>query len=165
VAGGVTPNAGKAVTITHKNDPEHPAIVQLDNSSDLAVRAGVTILPGDTIIISRSGIVYVVGDLVRPGGFLIENNERLTVLQAVALAQGTNRTAGLNRTRLIRKSAAGRQEIPVELGKILAGKRDDLRLEDGDILFVPASQSKTFAYRGIEATISMVTGMVIYNRF
>ncbi|MBS1851088.1 MAG: polysaccharide biosynthesis/export family protein [Acidobacteria bacterium] len=165
VAGGVTPNAGKAVTITHKNDPAHPNVVQLDNATDLAVRAGITILPGDTIVVSRSGVVYVVGDLVKPGGFLIENNERLTVLQAVALAQGPNRTAGLNRTRLIRKSTAGRQEIPVELGKILAGKRDDLRLEDGDILFVPASQSKTLAYRGIEATISMATGLVIYNRF
>jgi len=165
VAGGVTPNAGKAVSITHKNDPEHPTVVQLDNSPGLAMRASVSILPGDTIIVPRSGIVYVIGDLVKPGGFLIENNDRLTALQAVALAQGANKTAGLNHTKLIRKSPNGRQEIRVELGKILAGKRDDFRLEDGDILFVPSSQSRTFAYRGLDATISLMTGMAIYGKF
>jgi polysaccharide export outer membrane protein len=165
MAGGVTTNSGKAVTITHKNDPEHPAMVELDNSPDMPTRGAVTILPGDTIVVSRSGIVYVVGDLVKPGGFLIENNERLTVLQAVALAQGTNHTAGLNHSRLIRKTPAGRQEIPVELGKILNGKQSDVRLEDGDILFVPSSASKNALYRGLEATVTMTTGLVIYRRF
>jgi polysaccharide export outer membrane protein len=164
MAGGVTANSGKAVSITHKNDPEHPAVVQLDNAPDMATRGAVTILPGDTIVVSRSGIVYVVGDLVKPGGFLIENNERLTVLQAIALAQGTNHTAGLNSTKLIRSTSAGRQEIPVQLGKILKGKQSDLRLEDGDILFVPASAGKNVLYRSLEATVAMTTGVVIYRR-
>jgi polysaccharide export outer membrane protein len=116
-------------------------------------------------MVSRSGIVYVVGDLVKPGGFLIENTERLTVLQAISLAQGTNHTASLNHTKLIRKTPTGRLEIPVELKSILAGKRDDLRLEDGDILFVPVSQGKTTAYRGIEAALGIATGVVVYGRY
>ena len=165
MAGGVTANAGKAVTVAHKSDPDHPTVIQLDNSPDLPSRAGIAILPGDTIVVSRSGIVYVVGDLVKPGGFLIENNERLTVLQAVALAQGANHTAALDNTRLIRKTPAGKQEIPVLLGKILSGKESDIRLEDGDILFVPLSKGKTALYRGLEAAVSMTTGLVIYNRF
>lgn len=164
-AGGVTAVAGKAVTITHKGDPEHPQIVQLDNAPDMAVRAGVDILPGDTIIVPRSGIVYVVGDFVRPGGFLIENNDRLTVLQAMALAQGANRTASLNHAKLIRKTTSGRREIPIELKKLLAGKRDDVRLEDGDILFVPSSEVKAMAYRGLEATVGLATGVIIYGRY
>lgn len=164
VAGGVTPTAGKAVTITHKNDPDHPTVVQLDNSPDLAKRAGVEILPGDTIVVARSGIVYVIGDLGKPGGFLLESGARLTALQAVALAQGANKTAGLNSSRLIRKTSSGPQETKVELGKILAGKQDDLRLEDGDILFVPTSKGKTAAYRGLEATVSLLSGLAIYGR-
>lgn len=164
-AGGITPTAGKAVSIIHKNDPEHPTVVQLDNSPDAAKRAGVAILPGDTIMVSRSGIVYVVGDLAKPGGFLIENNDRLTALQAIALAQGANKTAGLNETRLIRKSSNGPQETRVQLGKILAGKQGDLRLEDGDILFVPSSKGKAVAYRGLEATVSLLSGLAVYGRF
>jgi polysaccharide export outer membrane protein len=164
VAGGITPTAGKAVNIIHKGDPEHPTVVQLDNSPDAAKRAAVAILPGDTIMVSRSGIVYVIGDLAKPGGFLIENNDRLTALQAIALAQGPNKTAGLNHTRLIRKAPNGPQETRVDLGKILAGKRSDLRLEDGDILFVPASKGKAATYRGLEATVSLLSGLAIYGR-
>jgi len=165
VAGGITPTAGKAVTITHKNDPDHPTVVQLENSPDVARRAAVAILPGDTIVVSRSGIVYVVGDLVRPGGFLIDTNERLTALQAVALAQGTNKTANMNNSRLIRKTPNGPQETRVELSKILAGKKSDLRLEDGDILFVPTSKSKTVAFQGVNYAVSLATGLAIYRGF
>ena len=165
VAGGITPTAGKAVSITHKNDAEHPTVVRLDNSPDVAQRAGVAILPGDTIVVSRSGIVYVVGDLGKPGGFLIENNERLTAVQAVALAQGVNKTASLNGSRLVRKTPNGPQQTKVELAKILAGKESDIRLEDGDILYIPSSKSKTAAYRGAEAALSLVTGLAVYGRF
>jgi polysaccharide export outer membrane protein len=164
VAGGVTPTAGKSISIIHKDDPEHPTIVQLDNSPDMARRGGLAILPGDTVIVPRSGIVYVIGDLGKPGGFLIENNDRLTALQAIALAQGANKTAGLNNSRLIRKAANGPLETRVQLGKILAGKQSDLRLEDGDILFVPSSEGKAMTYRGIEATVSLLTGLAVYGR-
>jgi polysaccharide biosynthesis/export protein len=165
VAGGITPTAGKAVTITHKNDPGNPTIVQLDNAPDVAVRAGVAILPGDTIMVSRSGIVYVVGDLVKPGGFLIETNQHLTALQAIALAQGANHTAGLNSTRLIRKTPNGPQETHVQLKRILAGKQPDLRLEDGDILFVPVSTGKVVAFQGITSTVGLLTGLAVYRGF
>jgi len=166
VAGGITPTAGKAVTITHKNDPDHSVVVQLGNNGpDVAKRAAIAILPGDTIIVSRSGIVYVVGDLAKPGGFLIENNDRLTALQAIALAQGANKTAGLNNSRLIRKAPNGPQETRVKLKNILAGKQSDLRLEDGDILFVPTSKSKVAAFQGMTYAISLATGIAIYRGF
>lgn len=165
LAGGITPTAGKAVTITHKNDPEHPTVVQLDNSPEASVRAAVAILPGDTIMVSRSGIVYVIGDLGKPGGFLIDSNQRLTALQAIALAQGANKDSALNGSRLIRKTPTGPLETRVELGKILAGKQSDIRLEDGDILFVPTSKSKTIAFQGITSTISLISGLAIYRGF
>jgi polysaccharide export outer membrane protein len=164
VAGGITPTAGKAVMITHKNDPEHPVIVQLDNAPDVAVRAGMAILPGDTIMVSRSGIVYVVGDVVKPGGFLIESGQHLTALQAIALAQGTNHTAALNHTKLIRKTPNGPEETPVELKKILQAKQADLRLEDGDILFIPLSNGKVVAFSGITSAVGLLSGLAIYGR-
>jgi len=164
-AGGVTTTAGKAVSITHKGDPQHPVVVQLGNGLDVTAQINVGIFPGDIIVVSRSGIVYVVGDLLKPGGFLIENNDRLTVLQALALAQGTNKTAALSRSRLIRKTPTGRQELSVELKRILAGKLPDIRLEDGDILFVPSSERKTLTYRGIEAAMQSAGILTAYGLF
>jgi len=166
VAGGITPTAGKAVTITHKNDPDNPTTVQLDNNGpEVAKRGALAILPGDTIIVSRSGIVYVIGDLGKPGGFLIENNQHLTALQAIALAQGANKDSALNGSRLIRKTPTGEQESRIELGKILAGKQSDISLQDGDILFVPTSKSKTIALQGITSTVGLLSGIAIYRGF
>ena len=163
-AGGVTPNAGKAVTITHRADPDHPVVVKVESKPGSTAALNVDISPGDTIMVSHAGIVYVVGDVGKPGGFLIENNDRLTVLQAVALAQGTNKTAALNKAKLIRKTETGREEMSVPLKKILSNDAADEALADGDILFVPTSQAKNAAYRGMEAALQMATGVVVYGR-
>jgi polysaccharide export outer membrane protein len=162
-AGGVTPSASKSVTISHKSDPQHPEVIILDTKPG-SVIATTDISPGDTITVSRCGVVYVIGDVGKPGGFLVENNDRLTVLQAIALAQGANRTASQNKSRLIRKGPAGREELPVPLKRILAGKNVDPPLEDGDILFVPSSEAKNLAYRGVEATIGIASSIIVYDK-
>jgi len=159
-AGGVTATASKAVTITHTSDPGHPEIIQLDNKPG-STAGNVDIRPGDVIVVSRCGVVYVMGDVLKPGGYLIDNNDRLTAAQAVALAGGTNRTASKDKSRLIRKTPNGPEEIPLPLKSILALKATDLPLEDGDILFVPSSEAKNMAYRGIEATIAVAAGVAI----
>jgi polysaccharide export outer membrane protein len=164
-AGGATPNAGKAVTVTHRADPDHPVIVRVESKPGSTAAVKVDISPGDTIMVSHAGIVYVVGDVGKPGGFLIENNDRLTVLQAVALAQGTNKTAALNHAKLIRKTETGREEMPVPLKKILSNSAADETLADGDILFIPTSQAKNAAYRGVETALQMATGVVVYGRY
>lgn len=162
-AGGVTPTAGKAVTVTHKSDPLHPEVIQIEIKPG-SVAAAVDIQPGDTIAVSRAGVVYVVGDVAKPGGFLIETNDRLSVLQALALAQGTNRTAAQNKAKLIRKTSTGREEMSIELKRILANKSPDLPLNDGDILFVPTSAIKTWQGRSVDAAIALTTGLVVYGR-
>jgi len=161
-AGGMTSSAGKAVTVTHRADPDHPVIVRIDSKPGSTVAFNVDVRPGDTIMVSHAGIVYVLGDVGRPGGFLIENNDRLTVLQALALAQGTNRTASLNHAKLIRKTDAGREELPVPLKKLLASKVPDPMLSDGDILFVPGSTAKN-ALRDLEAILPSAAGAAIYR--
>jgi polysaccharide biosynthesis/export protein len=151
-AGGLNPQAGKDVIITHRNDFDHPITVRLGSKPGSPSGVNVDIRPGDTIVVSHEGIVYVVGDVGKPGGFLIENNDRLTVLQAISLAQGTNKTAALNRAKVIRKTDTGRQELPVSLKKILANNAPDETLFDGDILFVPSSAGKS-ALRSVEQVI------------
>jgi polysaccharide export outer membrane protein len=159
----VSANAGKAVTLTHKDDPDHPEIVLLDTKPG-SIAAGVDIRPGDSISVSRSGVVYVVGDVTKAGGFLIEGNERLTAMQALALAQGPNKTAAENKSRLLRKTTSGRVEIPLPVKQIVKGKVVDPLLEDGDILFVPSSAIKNWENKSVDAAVALTTGLVIYGR-
>ena len=126
--------------------------------------SSVLLTPGDTIIVSKAGIVYVVGDVRQPTGVVMENSG-LTVLKAIAMAQGTNRTASLNNAKLIRTTASGRREIPVPLSKILSNKAEDLQLQAEDILFVPSSAAKSATRRGLEAILQTATGVAVYGRY
>ena len=137
LAGGVTPAASKTFTLTHKRPA---ALVVTAALSDTAAPTA-DVEPGDLIVVTRAGIVYVVGDVGKPGGYLIENKETITVLQALALAQGMNKTAKYD-AKLIRNTPAGRTEAALPLKKILANQVTDPRLQDGDILFVPVSGGK-----------------------
>lgn len=159
-AGGLTDKAGRNVTIERRGDPEQKVELQLSANLTEDTKDNVDILPGDTIIVSRAGIVYVVGDVARPSGFRIEDNG-LSVLKALALAGGGNRTSALNRTKILRQTPTGIQEIPVNLKKILYAKAPDMALVNGDVLFIPGSAAKTAAYRGAEAALSMSTTLAV----
>ena len=125
----------------------------------------IEIKPFDTISVSRADIVYVVGDVRRPGGFVLADRENLTVLQALALAEGLNGTASKRQARIIRRGSSGsRTEIPVNLIKILNGKSEDVELAANDILFVPASTGKAAAKRGAEVVLGTISGILIYRR-
>jgi polysaccharide export outer membrane protein len=161
-AGGLSPKAGKVVTVTHCDDPKHPERVMLAGNLENTVEGNVAVMPGDTIVVSKAGIVYVVGDVKLPGGFVMENDS-MTVLQAVALAQGAMPTAALDKSKLIRTVNSEKQEVPVELKQILSSKKDDLKLQANDILFIPNSASKTAMRRGLEMAVQVATGVAIYR--
>lgn len=142
LAEGLTPLAGTAIVITHSGHPEQPQTVKMAAGAAPQPENNPEILPGDTIFVEKTGVVYVVGDVVRPGGFPMDHDEQLSILQAVALAQGVNYTAAKGSVRLIRTTATGRQEIPINLKKIFASKAADLAMQDNDILFVPSSTAR-----------------------
>lgn len=159
-AGGFTDKAGSSVTVTHRNDPDKPVTVAVARNVTDKPESNVDVYPGDTIVVRRADIVYVVGDVGRPSGFLMDNNS-LTVLQAVALAGGTNRTAKLGAARIIRKGPNGMMETPVHLKEILSAKSADIPMQPDDILFVPTSSGKILAGRTLEAAIQMATAASI----
>lgn len=161
-AGGLTPKAGKAVTVTHSDDPTHPERVLLAGNLENTVEGNVSVMPGDTIVVSKAGIVYVVGDVKLPGGFVMENDS-ITVLQAVALAQGPLPTASLDKAKLIRTVNGQQQEVPIELKKIFSSKKDDIKLQANDVLFIPDSAAKSATRRGLEAVLQTATGVAIYR--
>jgi len=164
-AGGNTSSASQTVLIMHKGNPSQVTTVNLDNSpSGMLEAADILIGPGDRISVTRAGLVYVVGDVGRPGGYLIENQkETITVLQALTLAQGLNKTAKSD-AKLIRNTPSGRTESDLPLKKIFANQAPDPKLQNGDIVFVPVSGAKQWSEKGITAALQMAVGVVIYGR-
>ncbi len=103
----------------------------------------ILIYPGDIIKVKAAGIVYVVGDVNRPGGFPIPDNEQMTILQAIALGSGLAPNAAKNKARIIRIAQNGEKiEVPVRLDKILSGNAQDVALRPKDVLFVPKNGTK-----------------------
>lgn len=162
-AGGTTPKAGAYVLITHRNDSQNPVQVPLLTGAAKSIKNNVAVEPGDTIVVSKAGVVYVIGDVHQPGGFVMENGNDITVLKAIALAQGTNPNAKLDSTRLIRKTPQGPQDVPLPLSKIMAAKAQDVQLQADDVVFVPNSPGKSAAKKSAEAILQAATGIAIWR--
>ncbi|MGH9642162.1 MAG: polysaccharide biosynthesis/export family protein, partial [Terriglobales bacterium] len=130
-------------------------------------RYNVTVYPGDVVKVPPAGVVYVVGQVRKPGGFLLKTNESLSVLQALALAEGTTSTSAGKNARIIRTEGLSgkRAEIPINLNRILTGKAPDPVLQAKDILFVPNSARKSAFYRGAEAALTITGGLIVYRRY
>jgi polysaccharide biosynthesis/export protein len=166
MAGGLNDAASRTVSIVHAADPKHIIHVTLNVGAQTleSIEEGrMEILPGDAIFVARSGVIYLVGELTRPGGFQVEHNNRLTLLEAVALAGGLTRTAKGSQTRLIRRSPTGREELTVNLDKVLYGGGPDMLLTDGDILFVPTSVRKEYTQQIVSAAVGSATTYGIYR--
>jgi polysaccharide biosynthesis/export protein len=159
-AGGFTAAAGRRVSIIRPQG--EPSAITVDLPRNLAdnLQDNVSILPGDTITVPRAPIIYVVGDVGRPAGLLVDNGS-LTVLQALALAGGTNRTAKMGAARIIRKGPSGMVETKVPLKKMLEAKAPDITLQADDILFVPVSGARVAAGQGIQAAVSAASGIAV----
>jgi polysaccharide export outer membrane protein len=140
-AGGFTDRAGKSISITRHDQPGTPITVPLALNPQDHPETNVPVHPGDTIIVRRADIIFVVGDVSRPSGVLMGDGGHLSVLQAIALAGGTTPTAKLSGTRIIRKGPSGLTEVPVPLKNLMKAKAEDIPLEANDILFVPSGHS------------------------
>jgi len=151
-AGGLTEKAGRSVTITRRGQPDAPTTISVSRNLADNPSSNVPVLAGDTIIVRKADVVYVVGDVGRPSGLLMESGQ-LTVLQAIALAGGTTRTAKLGAARIIRKGSNGISETSVPLKKILEAKAPDLPMQADDILFVSTSAGKAFAGHTLQAAL------------
>ena len=156
-------NSSQPTTAEKKGEIEEISLKKLLESANSALN--VPVRPGDIVKVPRAGIVYVVGEVHKPGGFVLQINESISVLQAVALAEGPTHTSAISQARIIRTDPATgkRTEIPMNLGKIFSGKAPDTFLQPKDIVFVPNSAAKSVLYRGSEAALQTVAGVAIYK--
>jgi polysaccharide biosynthesis/export protein len=163
MAGGTSPKAGRIVSITRRDNPGSPHSVLLSNDANESAKSNIEVFAGDTVVVSRAGVVYVVGAVNKPSGVIMDNGSEMTVLQAIAMAEGTNSTAKLNKAKLIRRTPGGPQEMPLPLQDMLSSKAPDVHLQAEDIIFVPNSAAKSAGKRTLEAIIQSATGLAIYG--
>jgi len=161
---GLSPNAGRLVNIFHRDDAKTPYPVVLDPSgTDTAVDHNPELAPGDTVQVSRAGLVFVVGDVQRPGGFPVDPAQGLTVVQALSLAWGPTQNAAIGKALLIREQKGGRTLTTLNLRKMLHGQEPDQPIHDRDILFVPDSAARNLWNRTMESAIQSAIGVTIYS--
>ncbi|MGC1620292.1 MAG: polysaccharide biosynthesis/export family protein [Candidatus Acidiferrum sp.] len=129
------------------------------------IKDNILLQAGDVVTVPHAGIVYVLGAVGRPGGFVLANDrEQMNTLKILALAGGFTRTAKTDRAVVIRKDAQGHQhEVQLDLKKILNRKAEDVQLEPSDILYVPESGAKQAILRSVELGITLGTAVALYR--
>lgn len=176
LAGGLLPTAGGSLTLIRKGT-ELPIGHIKGDSTVVDIELGklmagsnpslnLKVEPGDVLTVATAPVIYVVGAVVQPGGYVVEDpSSDLTVLQALAKAQGLKPAAAASRAMIIRRGEDGQQrkEIPIDLSDVFKGKGSDLDLKRNDILFVPESGTKKTLQALAQAAIAGVAGMATYG--
>jgi polysaccharide export outer membrane protein len=181
-AGGLKNEAGNSVKITRRNENGAIPLPSAANDpsgqfsvAEVSVKSivegrnpqeNILIMPNDVISVPRAELIYVIGAVRHPGGFVLSEREQVSVLQALSMAEGLDRLASGANARILRSSepASTRTEIRVDVNKILTGKTRDIPLVANDVLFIPTSGAKSATVRGIEAAIQLGTGIAIWRR-
>ena len=163
LAGGLNDLAQRKVTIQRHASKERVDYV-LSNSANAALDANVPVYPGDTVLVPKADVVYVLGDVNRPGGIaIVTNDSKLSALQALSLAGGTPPNAVPSHSRLIRKQADGTHvELPLQLSAMQKGKEPDIPLQGDDIIYVPFSYARNMAV-GAGSLVGATSSAAIYR--
>jgi polysaccharide biosynthesis/export protein len=155
MVGGETITAGDTVEIRHVVDGHvETKIVPYARSKNTPAAQDIIVRPGDTVTVPRAGIVYVLGAVGRPGGYVMQEDGQLNVAQALALAYGTAMNAAIGSIRIVHKNPDGTlTETPVDYKKITSARGDAPMLHAEDIVYVPVSKGKTV----LAASVGIIT--------
>lgn len=163
-AGGETIAAGKDIEIEHTGINGEPSTrhVEYAQGKDAAVLRNVRVEPGDTVLVHRAGIIYVLGAVNRPGGYLMVDGGSLNIVQAVSLAGGTTLQASTKWAVIVRRQGDSYVQFKVQLDKMQTGRATPVQLEWNDALYVPVSSWKAVLVNGSNV-ISSATSATIYR--
>lgn len=161
IAGGRTETADTHVTIRRRQTHKLERVELIQSDSDQQAHSDVRVFPGDTVIVPRAGLAYVLGSVSRPGGYIMRDGGSMTVLQAISEAQGTTRLAAIDKVYLLRKTNDGTITIPIALKAMQRGKQPDQRMVSGDVLFVPTSGVRAFI-QDTSAITASLSGAALY---
>jgi polysaccharide biosynthesis/export protein len=181
LAGGMRQDASNTVTITRElsqgpiplpgatTDPTGRFSIARVNVRKVVdgqtPQDNIVIKRDDVITIPRAQMVYVIGEVQRPGGFVLNERDSLSVLQALSLAGGLTKTAAVKRAKILHEEdgKSTRVELSDNVSKILSGKSPDVALHADDILFVPNNAMKAAGYQAAVMAVNVGTGLAIWR--
>jgi len=180
LAGGIADDAGHSLKITRQRQwgPIPLPNSSIDSTGQFNIaevnlktlidaetpEENIPVMPNDVISIPRGELVFVIGDVKKSGGVVLKRQDRITVLQALSLAEGLERTASPKKARILRSTpgAVKRTEEPVDLKAMLAGQANDVTLSADDILFVPGSKSRTGLLQTLQAVSAVAVTIAVW---
>jgi len=129
------------------------------------MRNNIPLQAGDVVTVPHAGIVYVLGAVNRPGGFVMANDRsEMTTMKVLSLAGGLTRIAKLDHAVIIRKDNQGKQtQTEVNLKKILHQESEDIQMRASDVLYIPDNRVKEALIRTLEIGIAVATAVAIYH--
>ena len=181
LAGGLRPDAAPVAKITRrlehgrvplsgaKDDPTGQfSIAEVDLKAIIDARTpenNILIVPEDVITVPRAEMVYVLGDIAKPGALALTGGDSISALEALSTAGGALRTASASKAKILRLAPGGsrRIEVPLDLKKVQQGKADDVQMVAGDILFVPGSNTKRASTKVLETALQAGTMAATYG--
>jgi polysaccharide export outer membrane protein len=135
-------------------------------------KANILLYPGDRVTVQRAALIYVLGAVGRPGGYVLnETRQQVTVLKLLAMAGDVTNLAKKSRITILRQEpgteVGKRAEIPVDYKAMVRGEVADQKLQPDDILFVPESAGLKAWRTAVNSTIQATTGagaaLMIYH--
>jgi polysaccharide biosynthesis/export protein len=164
MAGGLNALADRHVIVRHHKAPGLQETYFAKNDAAADAGTDVFVYPGDTVLISKTHFVYVLGDVARPGGYPMSTADMpMTILETLSEAGSPNKTAIVSGAKLIRKTAGGTQESKLDISAIENGRQADFAVQADDVIFVPFSYMKNFVLTGTSVAAS-VASAALYVR-
>jgi polysaccharide export outer membrane protein len=167
-AGGISDNAGDVILISRPQatgeNGASSALVQrvpvhaLLSGEDLGLN--LLLKGGEEIRVPEAGRVYVVGQVKKPGAYMITDGSESSVLKAVALSDGLDSYPS-KQAYIYRKEggAAGSNAIQVNLKDIMQRKSPDVPLMANDILYIPDATGRRAALTSFERGLLIASGL------
>ena len=165
LAGGTTGTAGNEIQITRSDANVKPipesTLVHYSRATDPDAVKQAIVNPGDTVLVKRAGIVYVLGAVTRPGGYVMQEDGTLSVLQAISLSNGMTLAAKTGTIYLLRRNADGSQiEIPLKYNKLVRGQTAEVQLHALDVVYVPTSELKAMFSNGSSVAAAVASASI-----
>lgn len=164
-AGGITDRAGHVIEIFPSGNMKNPQTVLWDPTLRENDNAELELKTGETVMVSRCGVVYVGGNVTRPGAFPICDSNHTTLSEVIALAQGAKPSSYSQKTLLLRTSGTSARVVQtVKLEDVLRGKAVDITMQPDDIVFIPPSILKAASKQALTAAIGFATQAYFFSR-
>ncbi len=174
-AEGLTQEAGPEILVSKAHraeDGEPTGLVERISIKGLIEEANpllnIRLYGGEEIRVPPAGRVYVIGNVKKSGSFPISDGNDTSVLKVIALSEGllpyTSKEAYIYRREAGKDN---RDEIPVQLSRILDRKAPDVQMQANDILYIPDNKGRKMTMQALDRLAgfgtSTASGVLIFH--